>query len=82
MGRSGHILHATDSSRASRAAFAQAIGLAAANQAELCLVHGYAPVVPPIAAGTAAPEAYRAMLAEVQARAQKELDKPVARLEH
>jgi nucleotide-binding universal stress UspA family protein len=79
MGRFRRILHATDFSRASRAAFTQAVELASANQAELTLVHVYPPVVPPLSAGTAAPEAYRALLAEVQTRAQKELDRLVAR---
>jgi nucleotide-binding universal stress UspA family protein len=79
MGRYRRIVHATDFSRASRAAFAQALELARQNGAELTLVHVYPPVVPPVAAGAAAPAAYRALIAEVQARTQQQLDKLIAR---
>ena len=46
MGRFRRIMHASDFSPASRAAFARAIDLAKSNRAELTVVHVLTPVMP------------------------------------
>jgi nucleotide-binding universal stress UspA family protein len=48
MGRIRRILHASDFSRASRAAFDQAVDLAKTNRAELLLAHVLTPVMPTV----------------------------------
>ena len=52
------ILHPSDFSRASAAAFAKAVELAKANRAELWLVHVLSPVVPMVGDGYVSPQLY------------------------
>jgi nucleotide-binding universal stress UspA family protein len=52
------ILHATDFSAASTAAFARALALARASRAPLLLLHVRAPVIPMIGDGYVSPAAY------------------------
>jgi nucleotide-binding universal stress UspA family protein len=66
------ILHPSDFSRASRAAFAQAVALAKANRAELLLVHVLGPILAPAEAYVPA-TAYGEMWASARATGQKEL---------
>lgn len=73
------IVHPTDFSPASRAAFSRAVELARANRAELTVVHVMTPIVPYLGEGYATPQAYEAMLASVRAQAQKQLDRLLAR---
>ena len=70
------ILHATDFSRASRAAFAKAVEMAKANRAELLLLHVLAPLTPMVAAGEGyvPPETYERIEASTRAAAQKQMD--------
>lgn len=79
MGRLRRILHASDFSPASRAAFARALALAKVNRAELTVVHVFTPAIPRGGEESAPPGAYRAMLAVVRADAQRRLDGLVAR---
>jgi len=74
------ILHATDFSRASRAAFAKAVEMAKANRAELLLLHVLAPLTPIVAAGEGymPPDTYEKIEASTRAAAQKQLDALVA----
>jgi hypothetical protein len=51
MARVQRIVHASDFSKASRAAFDKAVELAKSNRAELVLVHVLGPVVPFVADG-------------------------------
>ncbi|HLE45096.1 MAG TPA: universal stress protein, partial [Methylomirabilota bacterium] len=73
------ILHATDFSRASRAAFQRAVELARANRAELTLVHVFTPPLVYAPDGYALPQAYQEMLDSVRSQAQKQLDKLLAK---
>ena len=73
------ILHPSDFSRASRAAFDHAVEMARANRAELILAHVFTPVIPYAGEGYAAPQVYERMYAAVRADAQKHLDRLVAR---
>ena len=70
------VLHATDFSRASRAAFGKAIELAKANRAELLVLHVLAPLTPIVASGEGyvPPETYEKIEASTRAAAQKQLD--------
>jgi nucleotide-binding universal stress UspA family protein len=79
MSRIRRILHASDFSRASKAAFAQAIQLARTNRAELTVVHVFSPVVQYMGEGYALPQVYEQLLASTQAQARKQLDKLLAR---
>ena len=56
--RAHRIVHATDFSTASRAAFATAVDLARAGRAELVILHVLTPVVTPLVGGYLAPGAY------------------------
>ena len=58
MARRHRIVHATDFSVASRAAFSTAVELARARRAELVLCHVLTPVVAPLVGGYLAPGAY------------------------
>src|SRR5262245_51288523 len=73
MARMRRILHPTDFSRASAAAFAKAVELAKANRAELALVHVIAPVVPMVGDGYVAPQLYEELETSARAHAQKQL---------
>ena len=67
------VLHPSDFSRASGAAFAKAVDLAKANRAELLLVHVLSPVVPFVGDGYVSPEIYGDLEASARAWGNKEL---------
>jgi universal stress protein A len=69
------ILHPTDFSRASGAAFKKAIEAAKAGRAELMVVHVVSPVVPVGGDGYVSPKLYEEIAASTRAWAQKQLDK-------
>jgi nucleotide-binding universal stress UspA family protein len=73
------ILHATDFSRASAAAFAKAVDLARQNGAELILIHVIPPPAPLIGDGYLAPAMYDELEALARRDAQKQLAGLVAR---
>ena len=73
------ILHASDFSPASRAAFRRAIDLARENRAVLTIVHIYSPLIPLIGEGYATPQVYDKMLADVRTDAQRQLNRLAAR---
>jgi nucleotide-binding universal stress UspA family protein len=73
------ILHASDFSHASRAAFRRAIDLARANRATLTIAHVYSPVVPLVGEAYATPQVYERMLADVRDHAESQLGRLVAR---
>jgi nucleotide-binding universal stress UspA family protein len=70
------ILHPSDFSRASGAAFKKAIEMAKAARGELLVVHVLSPVVPMAAGeGYVDPKMYQDIAASTRAWAQKQLDK-------
>ncbi len=73
MGRLRRVLHPTDFSRASRAAFERAVETAKANRGELVLLNVIAPTVLPIGDGYVSPKVYAEMEASARAYAQREL---------
>lgn len=73
------ILHPSDFSAASRAAFKKAVELAKASRAELAIVHVLSPVMPVPADGYVSPKVYDEMAASSRAWANKQLAKRVAR---
>ncbi|MBI4591544.1 MAG: universal stress protein [Candidatus Rokubacteria bacterium] len=73
------IVHPTDFSRASRAAFAKAVGLAKVNRAELLLVHVLLPPTPFIGDGYVSPRTYEELEAAARRGAGRELAKLLAR---
>jgi len=79
MKRVRRILHPTDFSRASRAAFAKAVEMAGANGAELVVAHVLNPVVPMVGDGSVVPKVYEDIEASARAGAKKELDRLLAR---
>ena len=74
MKRFRRILHPTDFSRASGAAFARAIALARDSRAELLLVHVMTPYVPIAGEGYMPPRLWEEMEASTRAYATKKLD--------
>ncbi len=74
-----NVLHASDFSRASSAAFAKAVEIARRSRAKLTLVHVLSPVVPVVAEGYVAPAAYDRIEATQRTAARRELDRLVAR---
>jgi nucleotide-binding universal stress UspA family protein len=72
------ILHPSDFSSASRAAFRKAIDMAKASRAELLLLHVISPVVPVPGDGYVSPEMYDQLSASNRAWAQKRLDSLLA----
>jgi nucleotide-binding universal stress UspA family protein len=74
--RARRILHASDFSRASGAAFAQATEMARANRAELLLAHV---LTPPVPMADVPAEVYAEIEASTRAAAQKQLDRLAAR---
>ena len=75
MNRIRRILHPSDFSRASGAAFAKAVDMAKTNRAELVVMHVLAPVVPLVAAdGYVAPEVYENIERTAKVQAKKQLD--------
>jgi nucleotide-binding universal stress UspA family protein len=74
------ILHPSDFSRASGAAFKKAVEMAKAGRAELMVVHVASPVVPMAAGeGYVSPKMYEEIAASTRAWAQKQLDKLLAK---
>jgi universal stress protein A len=76
MPRIRRILHATDFSPASAAAFARAVDMAKANKAELHLAHVLTPVVPMVGDGYVSPQVY----ADIEASSRAAADKRMASL--
>ena len=74
MSRIRRILHPTDFSRASSAAYKRAVEMAKGNRAELILVHVLGPAVPLMADGYVSPKVYEDMEAAERAYSQKHLD--------
>jgi nucleotide-binding universal stress UspA family protein len=72
------ILHPSDFSPASRAAFAKAIELAKQNRAQVTIAHVLAPIVP-IADGYIAPQTYTQMEAASRTYGKRHLDALVAK---
>ena len=68
------VMHPSDFSKASGAAFAKAVETAKANRAELAIVHVLAPVMPIAGDGYVSPAAYDEMARSARAWAQKKLD--------
>lgn len=79
MSRIRRILHPSDFSRASGAAFAKAVEMAKANAAELLVVHVLTPAVPMVGDGYVSPKVYEEIEASARAAAQKQLDRLLAR---
>jgi nucleotide-binding universal stress UspA family protein len=79
MARVQRIVHPSDFSKASGAAFAKAVELAKSNKAELVLVHVLAPVVPFVADGYVSPQVYEDLDKSAHAAAAKELAALVAK---
>ena len=78
MKRIRRILHPTDFSPASRAAFARAVDMAKANRAELVVAHVLPPIMLP-GEGYVSPKIYEEIDASARASAQKQLAALVAR---
>jgi nucleotide-binding universal stress UspA family protein len=78
MSRFRRILHASDFSPASRAAFRRAIDLARENRAALTIVHVYSPVVPLMGEGYAPAQVYDRMLADIHADAKRQVGRLLA----
>jgi nucleotide-binding universal stress UspA family protein len=79
MGRIRRILHATDFSSASNAAFGKAVELAKANGAQLYLVHVLTPVVPLAGDGYVSPTVYADIEASTRAAADKQMSRLAAK---
>jgi universal stress protein A len=73
------ILHPTDFSQASRAAFARAVADARAERAELLIVHVLPTVTPLVGDGYVSPSTYADMEESMRAYGRKEVDKLVAK---
>jgi len=74
MSRIRRILHPTDFSRASAAAFKLAVDMAKGNRAELLLVHVLSPSLPIVADGYVSPQVYEDMASSARAYGKKHLD--------
>ena len=79
MSRVRRILHPTDFSPASNAAFARAVEMARTNKAELLLAHVLTSVVPLPADGYVSPQLYADIEASAKAEAQKRLGMLIAK---
>jgi nucleotide-binding universal stress UspA family protein len=79
MGRIRRILHPTDFSRASTAAFKRALEMAKANRAELLLVNVFTPSIPPLGEAYVSPKTYAEMEASARAYGTKQLEKLVVK---
>ena len=79
MARVRRILHPSDFSKASGAAFQKAVELAKSNRAELVLLHVLAPIVPLAADGYVSPQVYEDLDKSAHAAASKELAALVAK---
>jgi universal stress protein A len=73
MSRVHRILHPSDFSRASTAAFAKAVELAKMNRAELLVAHVLTPVVPVVGDGYVSPTVYDKIESSARAYALKQL---------
>lgn len=73
MSRIRRILHPTDFSKASSAAYKRAVDMAKTNRAELLLVHVLAPAIPMMADGYLSPKVYEDMESASRAYGQKHL---------
>jgi nucleotide-binding universal stress UspA family protein len=73
------ILHPSDFSKASSAAFAKAIEMAKSSRAQLLVVHVMSPIVPLPSDGYVSPKVYDDLAASTRASAQKQLAKLLAR---
>ena len=79
MGRFRRIMHASDFSPASRAAFARAIDLAKSNRAELTVVHVLTPVMPVAGGEPTSPRTWEEFEAATRAAGQRGLKTILAR---
>ena len=79
MPRIRRILHATDFSRASTAAFTRAVEMARVSGAELFLVHVLSPVIPMAPDAYVSPQVYADIEASARAAAQKRMAALAAR---
>jgi nucleotide-binding universal stress UspA family protein len=79
MSRIRRILHPTDFSRASGAAFRKALDLAKTSKTELLVVHVLAPTVPMVGDAYVSPEVYEDLAASARAYGKKNLDALVAK---
>jgi len=79
MSRIRRILHATDFSSASRAAFARAVEMAKTNRAELLLVHVMSPIVMPVGEGYISADVYNTIEASARAASLRQLKTLLAR---
>ena len=75
MSRIRRILHPSDFSRASGAAFMKAVEMAKANRAELLVVHVLTPVIPMVGDGYVSPKVYEEIEATARSQAQGQLDR-------
>ena len=73
------ILHPSDFSRASGAAFSKAVELAKADRAELIVAHVLTPALPIAGEGYMSPKVYEEIEASARAAARKQLDALVAK---
>ena len=73
------ILHPTDFSRASSAAFTRALADARASRSELVLVHVLAPVIPVAGEGYVSPSVYEQMTESARGWARKQMDRLLAK---
>ena len=73
MSRIRRILHPTDFSYASSAAYKRAVEMAKGNRAELLLVHVLTPAIPMVADGYVSPQVYEDMANASRAYGQKHL---------
>jgi nucleotide-binding universal stress UspA family protein len=79
MSRIRRVMHPTDFSRASSAAFKRAVEMAKSNRAELLLVHVISPAMPLVGDGYVPPQVYEDMEAAARAYAQKHLQALLAK---
>jgi len=73
------ILHSTDFSAPSNAAFKKAIEMAKASRAELLIVHVINPIIPVAGEGYVSPKMYEDLAASTRAWARKQLDRLLAK---
>ncbi len=79
MSRIRRILHPSDFSSASSAAFAKALEMSKANRAELLVAHVFAPVVPMMGDGYISPSLYQELETSARSQAQAQLDRLLAK---
>jgi len=79
MTRIRRILHPSDFSRASSAAFAKAVDLAKANRADLVIVHVLSPIIPMMGDGYVSPRVFEELEAAAHAQGQKQLNALLAK---